>query len=72
MAPARKAGAGIELHALAVLQPVDGGVDVARPGVDGDAAAGAGGIGGFFEKTFAPGGLRRIHDGVLAKLAEVV
>ena len=32
---------------------------------------GAGGIGGFFEKTFAPGGLRRIYDGVLAKLAEL-
>ncbi|NIH82916.1 SRPBCC family protein [Amycolatopsis viridis] len=33
---------------------------------------GAGGIGGFFEKTFAPAGLRRIYDGVLAKLAELV
>ncbi|MBB4686645.1 SRPBCC family protein [Amycolatopsis jiangsuensis] len=33
---------------------------------------GAGGIGGFFEKTFAPGGLKRIHDGVLGKLAEIV
>ncbi|MFD4191883.1 MULTISPECIES: SRPBCC family protein [Amycolatopsis] len=32
---------------------------------------GAGGIGGFFEKTFAPGGLRRIYDGVLGKLAEL-
>ncbi|ASR33929.1 polyketide cyclase [Prauserella marina] len=31
---------------------------------------GAGGIGGFFEKTFAPGGLKRIYDGVLAKLEE--
>lgn len=31
--------------------------------------AGAGGIGGFFEKTFAPKGLARIHDGVLAALA---
>ncbi|MFC4001767.1 SRPBCC family protein [Prauserella oleivorans] len=29
---------------------------------------GAGGIGGFFEKTFAPGGLKRIYDGVLANL----
>lgn len=29
---------------------------------------GAGGIGGFFEKTFAPSGLRRIYDGVLANL----
>jgi hypothetical protein len=30
---------------------------------------GAGGIGGFFEKTFAPKGLARIYDGVLGKLA---
>lgn len=30
---------------------------------------GAGGIGGFFEKTFAPGGLKKIYDGVLDKLA---
>jgi hypothetical protein len=33
---------------------------------------GAGGIGGFFEKTFAPRGLARIHDGVLTKLDGVV
>ncbi|OQO90924.1 polyketide cyclase [Saccharomonospora piscinae] len=33
---------------------------------------GAGGIGGFFERTFAPRGLQRIYDGVLAKLAEEV
>lgn len=30
---------------------------------------GATGIGGFFEKTFAPLGLRRIYDGVLEKLS---
>lgn len=30
---------------------------------------GAGGIGGFFEKTFAPKGLGRIYDAVLDKLA---
>ncbi|MEU7429347.1 SRPBCC family protein [Streptomyces sioyaensis] len=30
---------------------------------------GAGGIGGFFEKTFAPKGLGRIYDALLAKLA---
>ncbi|WP_219419137.1 SRPBCC family protein [Pseudonocardia nigra] len=29
---------------------------------------GAGGIGGFFERTLAPKGLQRIHDGVLANL----
>ncbi len=33
---------------------------------------GAGGVGGFFEKTFAPKGLGRIYDGVLARLAEEV
>jgi len=32
---------------------------------------GAGGIGGFFEKTFAPGGLKRIYDGVLDNLEKV-
>jgi hypothetical protein len=31
--------------------------------------SGATGIGGFFERTFAPKGLNRIHDQVLAKLA---
>lgn len=31
---------------------------------------GASGIGGFFERTFAPKGLARIHDGVLANLAQ--
>lgn len=30
---------------------------------------GAGGIGGFFERTFAPKGLARIYDELLAKLA---
>ncbi|MGW0554024.1 SRPBCC family protein [Streptomyces sp. NPDC002926] len=33
---------------------------------------GAGGIGGFFEKTFAPKGLGRIYDALLAKLATEV
>ena len=33
---------------------------------------GAGGIGGFFEKTFAPAGLQRIYNGVLGKLSEIV
>ena len=33
---------------------------------------GAGGIGGFFEKTFAPKGLGRIYDELLAKLATEV
>ncbi|WP_030059956.1 MULTISPECIES: SRPBCC family protein [Streptomyces] len=33
---------------------------------------GATGIGGFFERTFAPKGLNRIHDQVLANLAAEV
>ncbi|MEU1595740.1 SRPBCC family protein [Streptomyces sp. NPDC005708] len=33
---------------------------------------GAGGIGGFFERTFAPKGLGRIYDAVLARLASEV
>lgn len=33
---------------------------------------GAGGIGGFFERTFAPAGLRRIHNGVLTNLDAVL
>ncbi|MFJ4716667.1 SRPBCC family protein [Streptomyces sp. NPDC088785] len=33
---------------------------------------GAGGIGGFFEKTFAPKGLGRIYDALLANLATEV
>lgn len=31
---------------------------------------GAGGVGGFFERTFAPNGLRAIQSRVLAKLAD--
>lgn len=33
---------------------------------------GAGGIAGFFEKTFAPAGMRTIYDTMLAKLDAVV
>jgi hypothetical protein len=33
---------------------------------------GASGIGGFFERTFAPGGLRRIYEAMLAKLDALV
>lgn len=33
---------------------------------------GAGGIGGFFERAFAPKGLSRIYDAVLARLAAEV
>jgi len=34
--------------------------------------SGAGGIGGFFERTFAPRGLQRIYDGILDNLDGVV
>lgn len=33
---------------------------------------GAAGVGGFFERTFAPGGLRKIYDAMLANLDTVV
>jgi hypothetical protein len=33
---------------------------------------GASGVGGFFERTFAPGGLRKIYDGILANLDNAV
>ncbi|MEV4441850.1 SRPBCC family protein, partial [Streptomyces sp. NPDC049577] len=33
---------------------------------------GAGGVGGFFERTFAPKGLGRIYDAVLERLAAEV
>jgi hypothetical protein len=33
---------------------------------------GSGGIGGFFERTFAPKGLRRIYDDLLDRLTEKV
>jgi hypothetical protein len=33
---------------------------------------GAGWIGGFFERTFAPKGLARIYDGMLANLEGMV
>ena len=33
---------------------------------------GASGIGGFFERTFAPKGLQRIHDGLLSNLVGAV
>ncbi len=33
---------------------------------------GSGGVGGFFERTFAPGGLRRVYDDVLARLANAM
>ena len=50
-----------------------------RPAAEGNSEVtvhstwqGAGGIGGFFERAFAPAGLRRIYDGVLDKLDQTV
>lgn len=49
--------------------------DVASSGAGGSTVTatttwqGAGGIGGFFERTFAPKGLRRIHEELLGNLA---
>ena len=51
---------------------------VAQQGPDGALVSveavwdGAGGVGGFFERTFAPKGLNRIHGEVLANLAAQV
>lgn len=33
---------------------------------------GASGVGGFFERMFAPPGLRRIHDGILTNLDSIL
>ncbi|GLZ45342.1 polyketide cyclase [Actinomycetospora sp. NBRC 106375] len=46
------------------VEPAGGGTTVA---VD-TRWNGAAGVGGFFERLFAPKGLQRIHDGVLANL----
>ncbi|QNG21010.1 SRPBCC family protein [Rhodococcus triatomae] len=47
------------------VAPADGGSTVTTT----TSWTGAGGIGGFFEKTFAPIGLRKIQEQVLANLA---
>jgi hypothetical protein len=47
------------------VQPVDAGVSTVRVRTTWN---GAGGIGGFFERTFAPKGLRRVYDSVLERL----
>ena len=47
------------------VHPADAGVTTVRVRSTWD---GAGGIGGFFERTFAPRGLRRLYDGVLDRL----
>jgi hypothetical protein len=45
--------------------PADAGASTVRVRTTWD---GAGGIGGFFERTFAPAGLRRVYDQILERL----
>ena len=47
------------------LYPVDAGVTTVRVRTTW---AGAGGVGGFFERTFAPRGLRRVYGEMLGRL----
>jgi hypothetical protein len=47
------------------VHPVDAGATTVRVRTTWD---GAGGIGGFFERTFAPKGLSRVYDEVLDRL----
>jgi uncharacterized protein YndB with AHSA1/START domain len=47
------------------VHPTDAGVSTVRVRTTWN---GAGGIGGFFERTFAPKGLRRVYDQILERL----
>lgn len=47
------------------VHPADAGATTVRVRTTWD---GAGGVGGFFERTFAPKGLRRTYDGMLERL----
>jgi uncharacterized protein YndB with AHSA1/START domain len=47
------------------VHPADDGLTTVRVRTTWD---GAGGIGGFFERTFAPKGLRRVYDQLLERL----
>ena len=47
------------------VHPADGGVSTVRVRSTWN---GAGGIGGFFERTFAPKGLRRVYEDLLGRL----
>ena len=51
------------------VHPADAGVSTVRARTTWN---GAGGIGGFFERTFAPKGLARIHDALLERLERSV
>jgi hypothetical protein len=47
------------------ISPADDGVSTVRVRTTWN---GAGGIGGFFERTFAPKGMRRVYDEILSRL----
>jgi hypothetical protein len=47
------------------VQPADAGLSTVRVRTTWN---GSGGIGGFFERTFAPKGLRRVYDQILERL----
>jgi hypothetical protein len=47
------------------VHPADAGLTTVRVRTTWN---GAGGIGGFFERTFAPKGLRRVYDDILGRL----
>jgi hypothetical protein len=51
------------------VHPADAGASTVRVRTTWN---GAGGIGGFFERTFAPKGLARIHDAMLERLERAV
>jgi hypothetical protein len=51
------------------VHPADAGASTVRVRTTWN---GAGGIGGFFERTFAPKGLARIHDALLERLERAV
>jgi hypothetical protein len=51
------------------VHPADAGVSTVRVRTTWN---GAGGIGGFFERTFAPKGLARIHQALLERLERAV
>src|SRR3954466_14227333 len=51
------------------VQPADSGGSTVRARTTWN---GAGGIGGFFERTFAPKGLARIHEALLERLERAV
>jgi Polyketide cyclase / dehydrase and lipid transport len=51
------------------VHPTDAGLTTVRVRTSWD---GAGGIGGFFERTFAPPGLRKVYDRMLERLDAIV